>query len=402
MNAVVLCLLVLAAPPSYLKTEEKPTTRLFIRTVPSGAKIVVDGKPLGESDGLFVVPPGVRKITIELDGYRRVDRDIPVREGRIEPVEIKLLQPGTAASEKSTASKPPDSTPDSGDGKAKKPLPKPTQSAAHSAVAASYLARSDISEPERDAMLTVLRQHPGETRWSGRSEETLFAIAAKELPKGEMRQRAMPALLDLVHMLAVHELLKAKSLLDRYAATGLDDATTLRGAVEQAAGKLEVTGKVKGLIHQAGSEGDFAVGYVMADQSALTAHLLEPAELEKVRTAYRDVMHRQAGDLMQRNNWEDALLLWRHLHQRKLVSQQLYLDAARCFKELGQHPDSVRVLNEAMDAFGESGSTEFFEQAGDLALDIQSDEAQSLAEHAYEKAIEGLKETVTGADPQED
>jgi len=203
-------------------------------------------------------------------------------------------------------------------------------------------------------------------------------------------------------MLAVHELLKAKSLLDRYAATGLDDATTLRAAVEQAAGKLEVTGKVKSLVHQAAVEGDFAVGYVMADQSALTAHLLEPAELEKVRTAYRDVMHGQAGDLMQRGNWEDALLLWRHLHQRKLVSQQLYLDAARCFEALGQHADAVRVLNEAMDAFGDSGSPEFFEQAGDLALDIQSDEAQSLAEQAYEKAIEGLKETVTGTVLQED
>jgi tetratricopeptide (TPR) repeat protein len=203
-------------------------------------------------------------------------------------------------------------------------------------------------------------------------------------------------------MLAVHELLKAKSLLDRYTATGLDDATTLREAVEQAAGKLEVTGKAKDVVHRATVEGDFAVGYVLAGQSDLTAYLMEPAELEKVRTAYRDVMHRQAGELMQRDNWEDALLLWRHLHQRKLVSQQLYLDAARCFKELGQHADAVRVLNEAMDAFGESGSVEFFEQAGDLALDIQSGEAQSLAEQAYEKAIEGLKETVTGAVLQED
>ena len=82
----------------------------------------------------------------------------------------------------------------------------------------------------------------------------------------------------------------------------------------------------------------FAVAYVIAEQSDLSAYLLQPTELEKVRAAYRDVMHGQARDLMARSSWADALLLWQHLHQRKLVSQQLYLDAARCFQRLGQAP----------------------------------------------------------------
>ena len=93
-------------------------------------------------------------------------------------------------------------------------------------------------------MLTVLRQHPTETRWSGRDGETLFALAVKPLPKGQTRQRATGVFLELVQMLSVQELLKAKSLLDRYAATGLSDATTLRQAVENAAGELQITGQV--------------------------------------------------------------------------------------------------------------------------------------------------------------
>ena len=95
----------------------------------------------------------------------------------------------------------------------------------------------------RDAMLTVLRQHPGETRWSGRSGSNLFAIAVKRLPSEQIRQQAGPALLNLTHMLAVQELLKAKSLLDRYAESGLTDATTLRQAVVAGGGQLGSDGE---------------------------------------------------------------------------------------------------------------------------------------------------------------
>ena len=266
---------------------------------------------------------------------------------------------------------------------------------AGSRAASAYLTRAEVSGPVREAMLTVLRQHPGETRWSGRSGSSLFAIAVKRLPGDTIRQQTGPALLNLTHMLAVQELLMAKSLLDRYAESGLTDATTLRQAVLQAAGGLEVTGKVRGVQHQATSQGDFSVAYVLADESALSAHLLQPVELEQVRTAYRNAMHTQARNLMQRSNWKDAILLWQHLHTRKLVSPGLYLDAARCFKELGQDRDVVRVLGEAINTFGPKAGPEFLERAGDLALTIQTEEGQKLAEQAYRGASEGLREQIS-------
>ena len=105
-------------------------------------------------------------------------------------------------------------------------------------------------------------------------------------------------MLELTHMRAVHELLTAKSLLDRYATLGLTDATTLRQAVVEAAGKLHVVGKANTVTHQAATEGNLAISYAMADEAALTAQLLQPDEVEKVRIAYRDVMHRQARELM--------------------------------------------------------------------------------------------------------
>ena len=278
---------------------------------------------------------------------------------------------------------------------------KPASDAAFKA-AVDYVSQADIPEPLRETMLTVLRQHPTETRWSGQKGATIFALAAKSLPSGKMRSRATPALLELVHTLSVHELLKAKSLLDRYSASGLSDATTLGSALEEAAGKLQVTGNAQGAVHQSAVRGDFVVAYVHAEESALTAHLLQPAELEKVQIAYRNVMHRKARELMERSDWENALLLWQHLHQRKLVSQQLYLDAAQCFKQLGRENDTVRILSDAVTSFREAGSPEFFEQAGDLLLEIETDEALELAEKAYVSASEALKNTVSTVEPQAD
>ena len=80
---------------------------------------------------------------------------------------------------------------------------------------------------------------------------------------------------------------------------------------------------------------------------------------------------------------------------RKLVSQQLYLDAAQCFKELGQDADVVRVLNEAVNVLGPKATPEFLEQAGDLALAIKTDAAEELAERAYREASDKLKESIS-------
>ena len=259
----------------------------------------------------------------------------------------------------------------------------------------TYLRRTTLSEPVRTAMLTVVRQHPTETRWAGRKGTTLFGIAAKRLPKEQAGQRAVSAMLELTHMWAVHELLTAKSLLDRYAALGLTDATTLRQAVVEAAGKLQVTGKARAVTHESSTEGNLAISYAIADEAALTAQLLQPDEIEKVRLAYRDVMHRQARELMQRSDWKDALLLWQHLHKRQLVSQQLYLDAAQCFKQLNQVPDMLRILTEAIDAFGKHATPGFLEKAGDMALAVESQPAQALAERAYRMASAELKESIS-------
>jgi hypothetical protein len=377
--ALLLGCLTFGAEPS-----APPPTRLYVRTVPPGARVTLEGKTVGKSDAIFAVAPGIQTVLVELDGYLPEERRVEIRAEEVTRVELQLKRR-------------PETAPQTG-------TPAPTSAGkvdaekkddAASASAIAYLTDADLAAPVRGAMLTVLRQHPGESRWSGRSDTTMFGIAAKRLPAGAIRQRAVPAMLELTHMLALQELLKAKSLLDRYAATGLTDATTLERAVVEAAGKLQVKGRASAVLQGGMVKGEYAVAYVMAEEQALLAQLLQETELEKVRVAYRDAVHRQAKDLMQRSDWKNALLLWHHLHARKLVSQQLYLDAARCFKELGQTEDVVRVLSEAIDTFGTHATANFLEQAGDVALSIQTDSAQKMAEKAYQAASDRLKETIS-------
>ena len=240
VTLICLTLLVTAGEPS-----ETPT-RIYVRTVPTGAAVSVGGKVVGKSDGLFTLSPGIQTLLVELDGYSSEERQVEVRPEEITRVELRL--------KKRPAVPPnPGTTDDAG-----------------SEAASAYLANTEVPQTTRNAMLAVLRQHPAESRWSGRVGTSLFAIAVKKLPGEKISQRAIPAMLELTHMLSVHELLKAKSLLDQYAATGLTDATTLREAVVEAAGKLEVTGKATGAVHQAAIRQGFAVAYVVAEEPALT------------------------------------------------------------------------------------------------------------------------------------
>ena len=355
-----------------------PATRLYVRTTPPNAKVTLDGKVLGLSGQLYEVSPGRHTVQIERPDYITEAHQVTVPEGQIVRIEVELRRPGEA----------PVQAPEEKDDRAARAI-------------GAFLDRQDLPADLAAAMQTVLRQHPTETRWSGGCGARLFGLAAKRLPTGAIRERATPAVMELTHSLAVSELLKAKSLLDVYASLGLSDATTLRQAVLRVAGKLNITGSVKGVLHETGRQDDFAVGYVIADRAGASAYLAQPAAVAQVAAAYRDVMHAQARDLMQRGNWQDALLLWKHLHARKLVSQALYLDAARCLKELGENDDAVRLLHQAIDRFGDTATAGFFEQAGDAALGIDTPEAQRLAEQAYREASRRLLDTVSESPSRE-
>ncbi len=75
-----------------VQTFPKRSTRLYVRTIPPGADIKLDGQSRGTSDRLFKVPPGVRKMTVEveLDGHYPKQQTVRIQGGRITRVELEL------------------------------------------------------------------------------------------------------------------------------------------------------------------------------------------------------------------------------------------------------------------------------------------------------------------------
>jgi hypothetical protein len=88
---VLLCLLALfCATVDQVETSRTAEALLYIRTVPSGAHILLDGKPLGNSDGLFPVKPGKYKIVVDLEGHEPQKQQISIRDGQITRIELTL------------------------------------------------------------------------------------------------------------------------------------------------------------------------------------------------------------------------------------------------------------------------------------------------------------------------
>jgi len=96
MNATLLsaALLCVMAPP--VESAGAPQTLLYVRMMPSGAQILLDGKPLGTSDGLFPGQPGQYQIVVDLEGHQPRQQEITVRDGRITRIELTLAK-GPAA-----------------------------------------------------------------------------------------------------------------------------------------------------------------------------------------------------------------------------------------------------------------------------------------------------------------
>jgi len=73
-----------------VKTAEEPKTHIYVRTVPAGAKIQLNGELLGTSDDVFAVPSGTGQIVVELDGHVTEKREIVIRPGRITRLVLEL------------------------------------------------------------------------------------------------------------------------------------------------------------------------------------------------------------------------------------------------------------------------------------------------------------------------
>jgi len=78
-----------AADPA-VEQRSSAETVIFVRSTPSAAEVRLDGKPLGQTDGLFKANPGAHKLTIELPGFQAYEQSVTVRTGKVTRVEVVL------------------------------------------------------------------------------------------------------------------------------------------------------------------------------------------------------------------------------------------------------------------------------------------------------------------------
>jgi len=101
MNVLLCTLALFCMTANQVETSRTADTLLYIRTVPSGAQILLDGKPLGNSDGLFPVRPGQYKIVVDLRGHEPHTQQVSIRNGKITRIELEL-NPSPSEPDRST------------------------------------------------------------------------------------------------------------------------------------------------------------------------------------------------------------------------------------------------------------------------------------------------------------
>ena len=92
MNTTILSLLLIGAVGAEVEATTERETFLYVTTKPAGAEVLVDGKHVGTTPGLFPFQPGVRRqVIVELDGHEQHKETITIRAGDITRLSLKLL-----------------------------------------------------------------------------------------------------------------------------------------------------------------------------------------------------------------------------------------------------------------------------------------------------------------------
>jgi hypothetical protein len=90
MNAIFFAAAILALGMQDVETSPESATQLYVKTVPTGAQVAIDGAPVGKSDKLFNVTAGAHKVSLSLEGYVPVERSVKAAEGEITRLEVEM------------------------------------------------------------------------------------------------------------------------------------------------------------------------------------------------------------------------------------------------------------------------------------------------------------------------
>ena len=201
------------------------------------------------------------------------------------------------------------------------------------------------------AMLDVLERHPESDRWSGNDKKQIFGIVVVPFTDRDVKDDDLGMFRKTAGQLATKEMLLAKVLLDRFAETGLTDPGTLRQAAAEANESLVVRAKIDYSIKETYIEGKRIIGIAVADREKITTTVTDQVQTKAVRDAYRQLVRRDAATLIQKRNFEQALLRLQELRKADLFDRECLSDVLRCFVGLDR-PDEAEKIVESLTGAG--------------------------------------------------
>ncbi len=251
----------------------------------------------------------------------------------------------------------------------------------------------EITENLKMPMMTVIRQNPDVSRWNGLFEKHVFSIVALPIKNDPRSIRTRPARVSQAGMLAAHEIMVSKALIDYYAKHHLHDVMILRKTIGSI--QLEKKNGSNTLFesHFVVEKDDCIVAVRIAERDKIISHLEKPNSIESIRANYVKIMQDRAVDLTQRKQWKEALEYWEQLRELESLSPKLYTESALCYLELNQSDNALALLKEGINRYEKTSDSSFFETMGDLLLRIKTPEAEEIAKQAYEKAMELFQES---------
>jgi carboxyl-terminal processing protease len=90
MASVILSLVLLGASEPKVEAQAERETLLYVTTSPPGAEVLVDGKQVGTTPGLFPFKPGLRRVIVDLDHHNQYKQDVTIRAGDIKRLKLRL------------------------------------------------------------------------------------------------------------------------------------------------------------------------------------------------------------------------------------------------------------------------------------------------------------------------
>ena len=207
-------------------------------------------------------------------------------------------------------------------------------------VVAELIGVESLENAIKDAMIRL----PEADRWSGVDEKQIFGLTVVPFTDRDLEDGDVGMFRKTAELLAMKEMLFAKVLLDKYAATGLNDSGTLREAVANANESFFVQSKITYDVNETRIKGNRIVGIVVADRDKVVAIMTEQARIDDVRSAYRNVAHRQAKRLIAADKFEESLTRFMELRLAKLLERDQLFDVLRCFVGLDKPTEAEKII----------------------------------------------------------